>query len=81
MLVIILTVDRDKGRLLKNPDIISRGFIYLKDNQEILDEIRKRIRGLMTRIPNFKEVEPDYVKTFYAIRWASTCTRRPSAGR
>ena len=63
MLVIILTVDRDKGRLLKNPDIISRGFIYLKDNQEILDEIRKRIRGLMTRIPNFREVEPDYVKT------------------
>jgi len=63
MLVIILTVDRDQGRLLKNPDIISRGFIYLKDNQEILDEIRKRIRGLMTRIPNFKEVEPDYVKT------------------
>jgi ribonuclease J len=63
MLVIILTVDRDRGNLLKNPDIISRGFIYLKDNQEILDEIRKRIRGLMTRIPNFKEVEPDYVKT------------------
>jgi ribonuclease J len=63
MLVIILTVDRDSGKLLKNPDIISRGFIYLKDNQEILDEIRKRIRGLMTRIPNFKEVEPDYVKT------------------
>jgi ribonuclease J len=63
MLVIILTVDRDHGKLLKNPDIISRGFIYLKDNQEILDEIRKRIRGLMTRIPNFKEVEPDYVKT------------------
>lgn len=63
MLVIILTVDRDHGRLLKNPDIISRGFIYLKNNQEILDEIRKRIRGLMTRIPNFKEVEPDYVKT------------------
>lgn len=63
MLVIIMTMDRDKGRLLKNPDIISRGFIYLKDNQEILDEIRKRLRGLLSRIPNFKEVEPDYVKT------------------
>ncbi len=47
MIVIILTMDRDKGRVLKNPDIISRGFIYLKENQEILDEIRKRIRGLM----------------------------------
>ena len=63
MLVIILAVDRDRGRMLKNPDIISRGFIYLKDNQEILDEVRKRLRGLMDRIPRFKEVEPDYVKT------------------
>jgi ribonuclease J len=63
MLVIIISIDRDKGRLLKNPDIISRGFIYLKDNQEILDEVRKRLRGLMGRIPQYKEVEPDYLKT------------------
>ncbi len=63
MLVIILTTDRDKGKLIKNPDIISRGFIYLKDNQEMLDEIRKRIRSLIQRIPNYHEVDPDYVKT------------------
>jgi ribonuclease J len=63
MLVIILTLDRDKGKPLKNPDIISRGFIYLKENQELLDEIRKRIRGLMQRLPSYREVEPDYLKT------------------
>lgn len=63
MIVIILTMDRDKGKLLKNPDIISRGFIYLKENQEILEEIRKRIRSLLQKIPNFREVDPDYVKT------------------
>ncbi len=63
MIVIIITMDRAKGRLLKNPDIISRGFIYLKDNQEILDEIRKRIRSLMQRLPSYRDVEPDYLKT------------------
>lgn len=63
MLVIILTIDRDKGRPLKNPDIISRGFIYLKENQEMLDEIRKRIRGLMQRLPSYRDVEADYLKT------------------
>jgi ribonuclease J len=63
MIVIILVMDRDKGRVLKNPDIISRGFIYLKENQEMLDEIRKRIRGLMQRLPSYREVEPDYLKT------------------
>jgi ribonuclease J len=63
MIVIIMTVDRDKSKLLKNPDIISRGFIYLKDNQELLDEIRKRIRGLTERLPRYNEIEPDYLKT------------------
>jgi len=63
MIVVILVMDRDKGRILKNPDIISRGFIYLKENQELLEEIRKRIRGLMTRLPSYREVEPDYLKT------------------
>ncbi len=63
MIVTILTVDRDKGRLLKNPDIISRGFIYLKESQPLLDEIRKRIRGLMQRLPTYRELEPDYLKS------------------
>ncbi len=63
MIVIILTLDRDKTRLLKNPDIISRGFIYLKENQELLDEVRKRIRALMSRLPSYQEVDPDYLKT------------------
>jgi ribonuclease J len=63
MIVVILTLDRSKGKLLKNPDIISRGFIYLKENQEIIDEMRKRVRGIMERLPNYREIEPDYVKT------------------
>jgi ribonuclease J len=63
MIVIISTIDRDKGTLIKNPDIISRGFIYLKENQELVDEIRKRVKGLTQRIPNYKEIDPDYLKT------------------
>jgi ribonuclease J len=63
MLVIIMTLDRDKGKLLKNPDIISRGFIYLKENQDILEEIRKRIRSLLSRMPSYEKPDPDYLKT------------------
>jgi ribonuclease J len=66
MMIIILTMaagGQKGGRLLKNPDIISRGFIYLKENQDMLDEIRQRIRGLLQRMPGDKEIEPDYLKT------------------
>ena len=63
MIVVIATIDRNHGRLLKNPDIISRGFIYIKENQEIIEEIRKRIRGLIARLPRYQPTESDYVKT------------------
>lgn len=65
MVVIITTLSKDSGRILKNPDIISRGFIYLKENQEILEDIRRKIRGIIGRIPEQKNqgLDADYVKT------------------
>jgi ribonuclease J len=63
MVVIIVTLSNQHGRLLKNPDIISRGFIFIKEHGEILDEIRARLRNIVQSIPGDKEVDPDYVKT------------------
>ncbi len=63
MVVIIMTVTKNMPRLVKNPDIISRGFIYLKENQEVLDEIRKRLRNILGRMANDKPMDPDYLKS------------------
>jgi ribonuclease J len=63
MVVVITSLSRQNGRILKNPDIISRGFIYLKENQTILDEIRRKIRGIIGRIPSHQPLDADYVKT------------------
>ncbi|MDP3948740.1 MAG: ribonuclease J [bacterium] len=63
MIVIILAVQRSNGRLVKSPDIISRGFIYLKENREIVEEMRKRLRAIIGRIPSYQKIEADYLKT------------------
>ncbi len=63
MVVVITTIDRHNGKILKNPDIISRGFIYLKENKELLDGVRQKIKSIIYRIPNRHEVDMDYVKT------------------
>ncbi|TSA44290.1 ribonuclease J [bacterium] len=62
MFVIITTLERKTGRVLKNPDIISRGFIYLKENQSLLDEIRRKVRGIIGRLPHNQPIDGDYVK-------------------
>jgi ribonuclease J len=44
--VMIATMDASTGKVLKSPDIISRGFIYLKESQELL----KHTRGMTRKI-------------------------------
>lgn len=44
MFVLIATIDSIDGKLRKSPDIISRGFIYLKENQELLHQVRLIIK-------------------------------------
>ena len=45
--VIISTIDSKTGKLKGNPDIISRGFVYLRESQDLLMEVRKRVRKII----------------------------------
>lgn len=42
MFVIIAAVDRMSGKVRNSPDIISRGFVYLRESKELLRETRKK---------------------------------------
>ncbi len=44
MFVIIATVNPKTGRLRKSPDIISRGFVYLRESQDLLSQARLLIK-------------------------------------
>lgn len=49
MFVVVLTVQRGTGRLLSSPDIISRGFIYLRDSEELMGMIRAYLKQKAAR--------------------------------
>lgn len=48
--VIIAIVDSKTGHVRTSPDIISRGFIYLKESQELLKEVRLRTRKIVEEV-------------------------------
>jgi len=52
MVVIITTIDRRNGRILKNPDIVSRGFIYLKESHELLAHTRHLVKRVVEESTN-----------------------------
>ncbi|MDO8470729.1 MAG: ribonuclease J [bacterium] len=43
MFVIVVVVDRQTGRVRGSPDIISRGFIYLRESKDLLHQTRKKV--------------------------------------
>jgi ribonuclease J len=54
MFVVVLTISRQTGRLLTSPDIISRGFIYLRDSEELMNLIRNYLKQKVARLGNRK---------------------------
>ena len=49
MFVIIAIVDRQTGKVIGSPDIISRGFVYLRESKKLLKDTRKRIINIINR--------------------------------
>jgi ribonuclease J len=45
--VVICTVDRKTGKLLTSPDIISRGFIYMRENEKLVNNTRNEVRKIV----------------------------------
>lgn len=63
MFVIIATVNTRNGKLRKSPDIISRGFVYLRENQQLLSEARVLVKKTIEKqTERMHPLDLDYVK-------------------
>lgn len=60
LVAVILTVDKKTGALLTSPDIISRGFIYMRDNEEIMNGLRVELKRAVGQ--RFKRIDLDRFK-------------------
>ncbi len=49
MFVVVAVVDRQTGKVKGSPDIISRGFVYLRENKELLAQTRKKIISIVNK--------------------------------
>ncbi len=47
MFVIIVTIDSKTGQVRSSPDIISRGFIYMKESKDLLYQVRQNIKTIV----------------------------------
>lgn len=52
LMVVVVTISKSDGRLLAGPDIISRGFVYVRESEELMEEAKDRVRGTLEECSN-----------------------------
>lgn len=49
IIIVVATIDPDTGMLISGPDVISRGFVYVKDNEALMNEARQVVLARMQK--------------------------------
>lgn len=60
LVAVVLTLDKRTGQLMTSPDIISRGFIYMRDNEELMNTFRIELKRAVAQ--RFKRIDLDRFK-------------------
>ncbi|MBL0388443.1 ribonuclease J [Tumebacillus sp. ITR2] len=50
ILVVVVTLSKQDGTILSGPDIISRGFVYVRESEQLLEEANKIVTGTLQRM-------------------------------
>lgn len=62
MVVLVAQIDKKNGQLIGSPDIISRGFIYMKENREMIEATRKQVREVIAQKDSKAFADPNAIR-------------------
>jgi ribonuclease J len=47
ILTVVATIDKESGSVVAGPDIISRGFVYVRESENLMEEARKIVKDVL----------------------------------
>ena len=52
VLIVVITLDKQRGCVVSGPDIVSRGFVYVRDAEVLIKEARGVVKGVLEKCEN-----------------------------
>ena len=62
LVIVVTTVDGSSGTVLAGPDIVTRGFVYVRESEELLDGARGAVREMLGNLNRRDMLDHSMVK-------------------
>ncbi|MCM1990873.1 ribonuclease J [Oceanirhabdus seepicola] len=62
ILTVVVTMEKDSGKIIAGPDIITRGFVYVRESEDLIFEAKKRVKAVL------KQCEQQNVKEWAVLK-------------
>lgn len=63
LLVIVCTIDRNGGHIISGPDVVSRGFVYVRESEKLMNEVREMTKRIIAECAKNDVREWGMIKT------------------
>lgn len=44
ILIVVVTMDKETGKIVAGPDIVSRGFVYVRESEDLIEEAKEKVK-------------------------------------
>lgn len=62
--IVFVTIDKEDGTVVAGPDIVSRGFVYVRESEELLEEAKERVREVLKQCELRQTTEWAAIKSY-----------------
>ena len=62
LIVIVMTMDTNTGEIVSGPDVVSRGFVYVRESENLMDEVKKVVRD------EVRKCEENHIREWSTIK-------------
>ena len=55
ILIVVVTIEKESGKVVSGPDIVSRGFVYVRESEALIEEAREKVKNALERRTEYSD--------------------------
>jgi len=52
ILIVVVSISKETGQIIAGPDIVSRGFVYVRESEQLMEEVRDKVKTTLDKCTN-----------------------------